>query len=128
MLVKFDDVGDLARLCRSSRLLNYMATPQLYRRIILSTLNEPSRIYEDFLYDGLWRASPFSMGLNALVTRKSASLTQELHLDGEWKEYGLEETVRTHRISDASVLLNIAVRAAIQNCKNLKHFKLVHIP
>ncbi|KMU74157.1 hypothetical protein CISG_04086 [Coccidioides immitis RMSCC 3703] len=72
ILSYLDDVGDLSRLCRTCRVLNYMTLPQLYKNITLTSYDKIR--YRDDLPEGCGSASPFSMGLNAIVTRNVASL------------------------------------------------------
>lgn len=67
-------------------------------------------------------ASPFSMGLNAVITRPYASLVRSLTLRGDWREIELEEHARVGRVPDSSMMLNIAVRAAIDRMPELERF------
>ncbi|KAJ5397430.1 hypothetical protein N7509_005543 [Penicillium cosmopolitanum] len=98
-----DDTGDLARLCRTCRVLNYMALPQLYRSL---TLNSYGKIrYRNEQPEGIGSASPFTMGLNAIITRPYATLVRSVG-----------------RVPDSSMLLNIAVRAAVDRMTNLESF------
>lgn len=116
-----DDVSDLARLCRTCRVLNYMALPQLYRDITLTSYDKIR--YRDDFPEGLGSASPFSMGLNAVVTRGSvARLVRSFALRGEWREDGLEEYARVGRVPDSSMMLNITVRVAIERMVDLERF------
>ena len=63
------------------------------------------------------------MGLNALVTRDVAGLVWSLALQGEWKEHDLEEFSAVGRVPDDAMMLNIAVRAAVDRCTGLESFK-----
>jgi len=99
-----------------------MAQPQLYRKITLTSYDTIR--YRDNLPEGFGSASPFTMGLNALVTRNIAGLVQSLSLQGEWRDHDLEEYAQAGRLSDGSMMLNIAVRAAIDRCINLTSFRL----
>lgn len=67
-------------------------------------------------------ASPFSNGLNAVITRPYATLVRSLTLRGEWRELELEEHARVGRVPDSSMMLNIAVRAAIDRMTELESF------
>lgn len=99
-----------------------MARPALYRNITLTSYNQfPADDSEP--EDGLWRASPFCMGLNALVTTETARLVNSLHFQGHWQQHNQENNVRHGRLADSSVLLNIAIRAAVDRCVNLQSFK-----
>ncbi|KAJ5218677.1 uncharacterized protein N7498_000776 [Penicillium cinerascens] len=115
-----DDTGDLARLCRTCRVLNYMALPQLYNSL---TLTSYDRIrYRGEQPEGIGSASPFTMGLNAVITRSYATLVRSITLRGGWKERELEEHAQVGRVPDSSMLLNIAVRAAVDRMTNLESF------
>lgn len=63
------------------------------------------------------------MGLNALVTRSVAGLVRSLALQGKWKEHDVHEFSSAGRIPDDAMMLNIAVRAAIDRCTALESFK-----
>ncbi|OJZ84598.1 hypothetical protein ASPFODRAFT_82882 [Aspergillus luchuensis CBS 106.47] len=115
-----DDPGDLARLCRACRVLNYMALPQLYKHITLTSYDKIR--YRDDEPEGMGSASPFSMGLNAIITRPYATLVRSLTLRGNWRELELEEHARVGRVPDSSMMLNIAVRAAVDRMTELESF------
>ncbi|PWY94140.1 hypothetical protein BO94DRAFT_621581 [Aspergillus sclerotioniger CBS 115572] len=115
-----DDPGDLARLCRTCRVLNYMALPQLYKHITLTSYDKIR--YRDEEPEGMGSASPFSMGLNAIITRPYATLVRSLTLRGNWRELELEEHARVGRVPDSSMMLNIAVRAAVDKMTELESF------
>ncbi|KAF4761224.1 hypothetical protein HAV15_008075 [Penicillium sp. str.  len=97
-----NDTGDLARLCRTCRVLNYMALPQLYRSLTLTSYDKIR--YRDEQPEGI------------------GSAIRSMTLRGEWKEHELEEHARVGRVPDASMLLNIAARAAIDRMTNLESF------
>lgn len=97
-----------------------MSLPQLYRQMTLTS-------YERIRYrgeepEGMGSASPFSNGLNAVITRPYAALVRSLTLRGEWRELELEEHARVGRVPDSSMMLNIAVRAAIDRMTELESF------
>ncbi|KAI9837341.1 MAG: hypothetical protein M1819_000415 [Sarea resinae] len=115
-----DDVADLARICRTSRVLHYMTLPQLYHDVTL-------RSYRSIRYvggqpEGCGSASPFSMGLHGLVTRTVCGLVRSFRVCGEWKEHDLEEHARVGRVPDNSMMLNIAMRAALDRMEHLESF------
>ncbi|KAJ5782722.1 hypothetical protein N7457_004496 [Penicillium paradoxum] len=114
------DTADLARLCRTCRVLNYMALPQLYRSLTLTSYDKIR--YRDEQPEGIGGGSPFTIGLNAVITRSYATLVRSMTLRGEWKEHELEEHARVGRVPDATMLLNIAARAAIDRMTNLESF------
>lgn len=98
-----------------------MTLPQLYKTITLTSYDKIR--YRDELPEGCGSASPFSMGLNAVVTRNVASLVRSFTMRGEWREDGLEEHARVGRVPDSSMMLNIAVRAAIDRMASLEKFR-----
>ncbi|BCR89959.1 uncharacterized protein ACHE_51157S [Aspergillus chevalieri] len=115
-----DDIADLARLCRTCRVLNYMSLPLLYRNLTLTSYDKIR--YRGEEPEGVGSASPFSMGLNAVITRPYAKLVRSLTLRGEWREHELEEHARVGRVPDSSMMLNIAVRAAVDRMPDLESF------
>ncbi|OAX81667.1 hypothetical protein ACJ72_03990 [Emergomyces africanus] len=118
LVAHLDDVADLARLCRTCRVLNYMALPQLYRDLTLTSYDKIR--YRDEFVEGCGSASPFSMALNAVVTRNVGGLVRSLTLRGEWRENELEEHARVGRVPDSSMMLNIVVRAAVDKMPGLE--------
>ncbi|CRG84462.1 hypothetical protein PISL3812_01746 [Talaromyces islandicus] len=115
-----EEPGDLARMCRTCRLFNYMALPHLYRNISLTSYNQIR--YRNEQPEGWGSASPFLMGLDVLVTKPQAALVRSLTLRGEWKEPDLEEHSRVGRVPESSMVLNIAVRAALERTVNIRSF------
>lgn len=97
-----------------------MALPQLYRSLTLTSYDKIR--YRDEQPEGIGSASPFTMGLNAIITRPYATLVRSMTLRGEWKEHELEEYARVGRVPDSSMLLNIAARAALDRMTNLESF------
>lgn len=79
--------------------------------------------YKNQRPEGCGSASPFSMGLNALVTRPVANLVRSLALQGVWREHDLHEFSQVGRVPEDAMMLNIAVRAAIDRCKHMESFK-----
>ncbi|KAL1886574.1 hypothetical protein Plec18167_000506 [Paecilomyces lecythidis] len=120
IVAHLDNPADLARVCRTCRVLNYMALPQLYRNLTLTSYDKIR--YRDEQPEGWGGSSPFSMGLNAVVTRPHAELVRSMTLRGEWREHELEEYARVGRVPDSSMILNIAVRAAIDRMSDLESF------
>lgn len=100
-----------------------MCQTLLYEKITLSSYDTIR--YKDERPEGLGSSSPFAMGLNALVTRNVASLVRSLTLQGQWKEHDLQEFSSAGRVPDDAMMLNIAVRAAVDRCTGLESFKLV---
>jgi hypothetical protein len=121
VISQLDDVADLSRLCRTCRVLNYLTLPHLYKNL---TLTSYDRICcRDDPSTGCGGASPFSMGLNAVVTRNVALLVRSITLRGEWREDWLEEHARVGRVPDSLMMLNIAVRAAVDRMTELESFR-----
>jgi hypothetical protein len=100
--------------------LNYMALPQLYRNLTLTSYDKIR--YRGEQPEGSGSASPFTMGLNAVITRPYATLVRSITLRGDWKENDIEEHAQVGRVPDSSMLLNIAVRAAVDRMTNLESF------
>ncbi|KAL4901634.1 hypothetical protein BDW74DRAFT_159847 [Aspergillus multicolor] len=121
IVARLDDPGDLARLCRTCRVLNYMALPQLYQNLILTSYDKIR--YRGDQPEGMGSASPFTMGLNAVITRPYASLVRSLTLRGNWREQELEEHARVGRVPDSSMMLNITIRAAVDRMQDLEDFR-----
>lgn len=97
-----------------------MTLPQLYRNLTLTSYDKIR--YRGDQPEGMGGASPFSMGLNAVIIRPYASLVRSLTLRGDWRETELEEHARVGRVPDSSMMLNIAVRAAIDRMPELESF------
>lgn len=97
-----------------------MALPQLYNSLTLTSYDKIR--YRGEEPEGIGSASPFTMGLNAVITRSYATLVRSITLRGGWKERELEEHAQVGRVPDSSMLLNIAVRAAVDRMTNLESF------
>ncbi|KAE9965057.1 hypothetical protein BLS_007899 [Venturia inaequalis] len=120
MIVGFlDDVGDIARVTRASKLLYYLTLPKLYERVTLHSY--PEIRYKDGRAEGFGSGSPFSMALDGLVSRNIGSYVRDLRLEGSWKEVGLEDFEKG-RVPDNSMMLNIVVKAALDKMEKLESF------
>lgn len=97
-----------------------MSLPLLYRNLTLTSYDKIR--YRGEEPEGVGSASPFSMGLNAVITRPYAKLVRSLTLRGEWREHELEEHARVGRVPDSSMMLNITVRAAVDRMPDLESF------
>lgn len=120
--MQLDNAGDLARLTRTSRLFYYMTLPRLYEEVTL-------RSYADIRYvdgkpEGYGSGSPFAMGLNTLVARTFTDYIRSFRVIGDWREHDLEDYSKG-RVPDNSMILQIAMRAAIDKMKNLEAFAYV---
>jgi hypothetical protein len=116
-----DEVASLARLCRTSRVLWYMTLPHLWKNVTLRSYNTIR--YKGDVPEGFGSASPFSMGLNALVTRNVSNLVRSLSLEGEFGAADLQEHARAGRVSESVMILNIVVRAALDQSTHLENFR-----
>ncbi|KAM3422947.1 hypothetical protein BST61_g430 [Cercospora zeina] len=114
-----DNVGDLARIARTSRLMYYMCLPQLYQRVSLHSYGEMR--YVNGRPEGFGAASPLLMALNGLCTKGHATLVEELTLWGKWQEWGVDDFAKG-RVPDNSMMLNIILRAATDKMIKLKSF------
>lgn len=99
-----------------------MTLPKLYQHVTL-------RSYADIRYsngrpEGYGSGSPFSMGLNGLVTRNTAGYVKSWRLLGEWKESDVDDFSKG-RVPDNSMMLNIVVRAAMDKMTSLENFRHV---
>jgi hypothetical protein len=98
-----------------------MALPQLYTSLTLTSYDKIR--YRGEQPEGIGSASPFTMGLNAVITRSYATLVRSITLRGGWRDdRELEEHAQVGRVPDSSMLLNIAVRAAVDRMTNLESF------
>ncbi|KAK8187648.1 hypothetical protein BKA81DRAFT_372684 [Phyllosticta paracitricarpa] len=120
ILSHVDEIDDLARITRTSRLLYYMALPRLYEKVTLRSYNE-LRYKENGRPEGFGSGSPFTMGLNGLVTKNTARYVRSFRLVGEWRESDIEDFAKG-RVPDNSMMLNIAVRAAMDRMDKMEHF------
>ncbi|KAF3010063.1 hypothetical protein E8E13_011565 [Curvularia kusanoi] len=114
-----DDVGDLARITRTSRLFYYMTLPRLYEHVTLRSHAEIR--YIDGRPEGFGGGSPFSSGLNTLVSRNFTDYVQLFRVVGEWREHDVDD-YKQGRVPDNSMVLQIALRAALDKMKNLRSF------
>ena len=90
-----------------------MTLPRLYEHVTL-------RSHAEIRYvDG--RQSPFSSGLNTLVSRNFGDYVQLLRVVGEWREHDVDD-YKQGRVPDNSMVLQIALRAALDKMKNLTAF------
>ena len=114
-----DDLGDIARVTRTCRLLYYMTLPQLYTKVKLHSYSELRHF--NGRPEGFGGGSPFAMALNGLVTKEYANLVQDFRVWGEWKEFA-EMDFGKGRVPDTTMLLNILMRAATDKMTKLKTF------
>ncbi|MCJ1388160.1 hypothetical protein MMC18_001005 [Xylographa bjoerkii] len=123
MIISYlDNPADLARACRTSRILHYMCLPTLYADVSLHSYDYIRYSEVDNRPEGSGGASPFFMGLNAVVTRNIAGYIKKFKVWGQWKEHDLEECARVGRVPDSSMMLNLLVRAAVDRMPALEIF------
>ncbi|KAH7380522.1 hypothetical protein DE146DRAFT_302464 [Phaeosphaeria sp. MPI-PUGE-AT-0046c] len=120
ILTHLDDVADLARITRTSRLFYYMTLPRLYQHVTLRSYAE-IRYTEHGRPEGYGGGSPFAMGLNTLVSRTFTDYVQSFRIAGDWREHD-EDDYKQGRVPDNSMVLQIAIRAALDKMKHLQAF------
>lgn len=96
-----------------------MTLPRLYEHVTL-------RSYAEIRYfngrpEGYGGGSPFSMGLNGLATRNTASYVKGWKLLGDWRESDVDDFTKG-RVPDNSMMLNIVIRAAMDKMTCLESF------
>lgn len=99
-----------------------MTLPRLYEEVTLRSYSEIR--YVDGRPEGYGSGSPFAMGLNTLVSRTFADYTQRFRVIGEWTEHDIDDYSKG-RVPDNSMMLQVAVRAALDKMKNLTEFAYV---
>ncbi|KAF7183265.1 hypothetical protein CNMCM7691_003178 [Aspergillus felis] len=97
-----------------------MTLPNLYKKVTLTSYDKIR--YRGEEPEGIGGASPFTMGLAALVARPHATLVRSLALCGDWPEARLEKDLRTGQVPDSSMILNVVVRAAVDRIIELESF------
>ncbi|KAH7402939.1 hypothetical protein BKA66DRAFT_404599 [Pyrenochaeta sp. MPI-SDFR-AT-0127] len=119
ILTYLDDVGDLARITRTSRLFYYMTLPRLYEQVTLRSHSEIR--YIEGRPEGYGSGSPFAMGLNTLVSRTFSDYVQAFRVIGDWREHDVDD-YKQGRVPDNSMVLQIVIRAALDKMKSLRSF------
>lgn len=114
-----DDIGDIARVTRTSRLLYYMTLPQLYQHVALHSY--PDIRYVNGRPEGFGSGSPFMMALNGLATKSYANVVRDFRLWGEWNEPGADDFAKG-RVPDNSMLLNMMLRVCVDRMTRLQSF------
>ena len=113
-----DDLADLARLIRTSRVLYYMTLPQLYQAVTLRSYPNIRRV--NGRVEGLGGGSPICMALGALSTGSCAALVRHFCVTGAW-----DETLEymQGRIPDVSMLLSIVGRNALDRMTSVQSLR-----
>lgn len=96
-----------------------MTLPRLYEQVTLRSYAEIR--YVDGRPAGYGSGSPFAMGLNTLVSRNFTDYVQSFKVVGDWREHDVDE-YKQGCVPDNSMILQIALRAALDKMKNLKSF------
>jgi hypothetical protein len=99
-----------------------MCLPRLYENVDL-------RAHADIRFiegrpTGYGSGSPFAMGINTLVSRTFTDYVRQFRVTGEWREHDMEQ-YKEGRVPDNTMVLQIALRAALDKMKNLKTFAYV---
>lgn len=97
-----------------------MTLPQLYEKVTLHNYAELR--YIDGKPEGFGSGSPFTMALSGLATSNSATLVQDFRIAGSWPEPRMEE-YSMGKVPDSTMLLGIALRAAVDKMTHLKRFR-----
>ncbi|KAK8151133.1 hypothetical protein BKA80DRAFT_258691 [Phyllosticta citrichinensis] len=97
-----------------------MALPRLYEKVTLRSYSE-LRYKDNGRPEGFGSGSPFTMGLNGLVTKNVSRYVRSFRLVGEWRESDIDDFAKG-RVPDNSMMLNIAVRAAMDRMDKMEHF------
>ena len=96
-----------------------MCLPRLYEQVTLRSYSEMR--YFEGRPEGYGSGSPFAMGLNTLVTRTFTDYIHSFKVIGEWKEHDMDDYTKG-RVPDNTMMLQVAMRAALDKMKNLKAF------
>ena len=100
-----------------------MTLPQLYINVSLRSYDSIRYCGREGRAQGCGMASPFSMGLNGLVSRNVAGYVRNFEVTGQWKEHDVLEHSRVGRVPDESMMLNILVRVAVEKMVVLDSFR-----
>jgi hypothetical protein len=99
-----------------------MTLPSLYTNVSLYSYNFVRYSPHDGRPEGCGMASPFSMGLNGLVSRNVAGYVKKFQVCGEWKEHEGVEYSKLGRVTDGSMILNSLIRVAVEKMTVLERF------
>lgn len=96
-----------------------MTLPRLYEHVTLRSYSEIR--YVDGRPEGYGNGSPFAMGLNTLVSRNYTDYVTMFRVIGEWREHDVDDYSKG-RVPDNSMILQVAMRAALDKMKNIRSF------
>jgi hypothetical protein len=114
-----DDMSDLSRVARTSRLLHYITLPLLYRRVCLRSRG--SLQTAEGRRSGYGGPSPLNMALQVLVTGHHASLVKHFELTGTFDEPRQDDFLRG-RVPEKTMFLSILVGVAVEKMTTLESF------
>ena len=115
-------------MCRTCRVFHYMTLPQLYTNVSLRSYDHIRYCGRAGRSQGCGMASPFSMGLNGLVSRNVAGYVRTFEVTGDWKEHDVEEYSKAGRVADDYMMLNTLVRVAVEKMAVINSFRYVCMP
>jgi len=124
IVAQLDDIATLASVTRASRLLYYLTIPRLYEQVTLKAYR--SIRYINDRPEGFGGGSPFAMALEGLISSPNnvGQYVKALRLRGEWRETDTEHFDRG-RVPDNTMMLNVAVKAAIMRAEGMREFEYV---
>jgi hypothetical protein len=111
---QLNDVADLSRLCRTSKALNYVALPQLYKEITLKR--------DFFSNEKLTTTSSFLTALNTLTSGNVGPLVKNLALQDDTYQYNIWRFEDDKCVLDYPALRKLPVGAAVGRCTNLQSY------
>jgi hypothetical protein len=111
---QLNDISDLSRLCRTSKVLNYMALPQLYEEITLTR--------DLFSNEKLITTSSFLTALNTLTSGNVGPLVKNLVLQDDTRQYNIWRHWDPECVLDYPALRKLPVGAAVERCTNLQSY------
>ena len=100
-----------------------MCLPNLYSQVVLRSYDRIRYSTETARPEGCGGASPFTAGLEALVTRGVSRYVKDFEVVGNYKELGSEDYARVGRVPDGGMMLNLLVRTAIDRMTELRTFR-----
>lgn len=101
-----------------------MTLPRLYEQVTLTS--HATIRYVNGRPTGYGSGSPFAMGLNTLISRSFTDYVHTFRVIGEWREHDVDDYSKG-RVPDNTMVLQVAMRAAMDKMKNLKAFAYVYL-
>lgn len=97
-----------------------MTLPKLWESVTLRSYAELR--YVDGRPEGFGGGSPYATGLASLVAGNNSAYVKSLRLTGEYRECDVDEYSKG-RVPNNAMMMNIALRAAIDRLSRLETFK-----